>query len=118
MIKKDFSTEQCYELAMHAKKYVDRANDLMDLGRLVLDENDIVIKGRFVIDKTGIPGIGIKSKGKYQHILGGPDQKVTKNKKGEEKKNMTIRLTTTKEEIDKYFKSLRFVDPKDFEGLK
>jgi len=117
MDKKDFSTKECYDLAVYAKKYVDRANELMTLDRLVIDINDIVIKGTFVIDKEGVPGIGIKSKGKYEHILGGPDLKVTKDNKGKEKKDMTIRLRITKDEIDEYFKSLRFVDYKNFEGL-
>ena len=114
MIKEDFSTKECYELAQYALKYVERANELIDLGRTVLDTNDFPIKGKFVIDNSGVPGIGIKSKAKYQHVIGGPDEQV-KEKDGKEVKTMKIRLNTTEKEIDSYFKSLRFV--KSFESL-
>ena len=114
MKKEDFSTKECYELAKYALKYVERANELIDLGRTVLDKNDFPIKGKFVIDNSGIPGIGIKSKGKYQHVIGGPDEQV-KTESGKDTKVMKIRLQTTEKEIDTYFKSLRFV--KSFESL-
>jgi len=118
MNKNDFSTEECYELAKYAKEYIEQANNKLNSGFIVLDERDKVIKGGFVIDKTGIPGIGIKSKGKYQHILGGPDQTIITDKKGQETKTMRIRLKITKEEIDDYFKGLRFINSKDFQVLK
>ena len=116
--KNDCFTPECFKLLEQCLGYVVAANDLISAGKLTLSKDNALIKGKFCIDLSGRWGVGIKNNGGYQHLFGSKCEKKRIDKKTEKEIiEDKLWMNTTKEEIDEYFKSLRFADPKKFESL-
>jgi len=111
-------SEECFDLVQHAKKHVHDANDLIKGGHWCITPEKQIINGEFVANMAGIPGIGFihAEKAGYIHKFGKPIRNI-ETIKGKEKAIVTLEMDCTEEDIDTYFASLRFVDPKHFVHL-